>query len=457
MANFKITKGMDIKLTGAPAPIIEDARSVRQVAIQPEEFIGIKPRLKVKEGDVVKRGTPVLFDKRNPGFQVCSPAAGRVAKIEYGKRRVLERVVIDVDANDAVESYPKYSADQIKKFDCASLLAHLSATGLTALINARPFSRMANPAVAPKSIFVNGMSTAPYQPEINVVIKGQEDLFQAGLNALSRLTEGKVHLCLNGKLENSPALKDAKNVELHTFTGPHPSGNSSVHIHHIDAISPGDTVWTVKAQDVILIGQLLLTGEVPGTRVITLAGAGVLPAAAKYYRVRIGSPLSVITDKRLADGEVRLIGGDILSGVKLAPTSFLRYNEQAITVLPEDRERHFMGWLAPGHNRLSMSRTFVSTWLGWNRSKEWALGTNQRGEARPLVLTGLYDKYLPMNIMVDYLTRAVLAKDADEAIALGLLETDPEDFALCAFACPSKMDLCGIIRKGLDQVEKEGI
>lgn len=457
MANFTITKGMDIKLTGAPAPVIEDVGPVKQIAIQPEEYIGIKPRLKVKEGDAVKRGTPVIFDKRNPGFQICSPAAGKIARIDYGKRRVLERVVIDIDDRDQVESYPKYTVEQLKGADGVSLLAHLSATGLTALIIARPFSRMANPAVAPKSIFVNGMSTAPFQPDINVVIKGQETFFQAGLNALSRLTAGKVHLCLNGKVQNTAAVKDAKNVEIHTFTGPHPAGNSSVHIHHIDAISPGDTVWTLKAQDVILIGQLLVTGEYPASRIITLSGSGVQPAAAKYYRVRFGSPLSAITSQRVKDTEVRLIGGDMLSGQKLLPTSFLRFCEQAITVLPEDRERHFMGWLAPGQNRLSASRTFVSTWFGWNRSKEWALGTNQRGESRPLVLTGLYDKYMPMNIMVDYLTRAVLAKDADEAIALGLLETDPEDFAICSFVCPSKMDLCGIIRKGLDQVEKEGI
>ena len=457
MANFKITKGMDIKLTGAPAPIIEEAAAVRQVAIQPEEFVGIKPRLHVKEGDTVKRGTPLIFDKRNPTFQICSPAGGKIAKIEYGKRRVMERVVVEIDDREQVETYPKYTIDQLISADGKTLLAHLTATGMTALITARPFSRMANPAIAPKSIFVNGMSTAPYQPDANVLIKGQENAFQAGLNALTRLTAGKVHLCLDGKVENAAGLKAAKNVEVHTFTGPHPSGNTSVHIHHIDAISPGDTVWSLKAPDVMVIGQFLLSGEYPSHRIITLAGSGVQPVAAKYYRVRIGASLSAITGGKLKDGEMRLIGGDMLAGIKVSPASYLRYNEQAITVLPEDRERHFLGWMAPGHNRLSVSRTFVSTWFGWNRSKEWALGTNQRGELRPLVLTGLYDQYLPMNIMVDYLTRAVLAKDSDEAIALGLLETDPEDFALCAFACPSKMDLCGIIRKGLDQVEKEGI
>lgn len=457
MANFKLNKGMDIKLAGAPAPQIGDATSVKQVALQPEECVGMKPRLKVKEGDAVKRGTPLVYDKRNPDFQLCSPAGGRIARIELGKRRVLERIVIDLDANEQVESYPKFTADQLLKTDGATLLTQIAQGGLLPLIIARPFSRIANPAVAPKSIFVNGMSTAPYHPDINIVIKGQEAAFQAGLNALTRLTKGKVNLCLNGKLENAPALKDARNVEVHTFTGPHPAGNTSVHIHHIDPISPGDVVWALRAQDVILIGQFLLTGETPATRIITLSGPGIKAGAAQYYKVRIGTPLAAVLKDRLNPGEQRIIGGDILAGTKVSESGYLRFAEQAVTVLPEDKERHFMGWLAPGHNRLSLSRTFVSTWFGWNKTKEWALGTNQRGELRPMVLTGLYDKYLPMNIMVDYLARAVLARDSDEAIALGLLEVDPEDFALCAFACPSKMDLCGIVRKGLDQVEKEGI
>lgn len=457
MANFKVKKGMDIKLTGAPAPVIEEISGVRQVAVQPDGFTGIKPRLLVKEGDLVKRGTPILFDKRTPDYQLCSPAGGRVARIELGKRRVLERVVIDIDDREQAESFPRHTAEQLKGMDGKVLLQLLTKSGLLGLIIARPFSRPATPAAAPKSIFVNGMSTAPYTPDINVVIKGQEALFQAGLNALTRLTAGKVHLCLNGKADNAAALKDAKSVEVHTFTGPHPAGNTSVHIAHIDPIKPGDTVWTIKAQDVILLGSFLVNGEYPSTRVVTLAGSGVKSGSAKHYRVRLGAPLSAVTAGRLVDGETRLIGGDMLAGSKLAPEGYLRFHDQALTVLPEDRERHFMGWIAPGHNRLSMSRTFVATWFGWNRSKEWALGTNQRGELRPMVITGHYDKYMPLDIMVDYLVRAVLANDTEEAVALGLLETDPEDFSLCAFACPSKMDLCGIIRKGLDQVEKEGI
>lgn len=457
MADFRIRKGLNIRLAGSPEPLITEIAPARQVAVYPTEYIGIKPRLHVKEGDLVKRGTPLLFDKKNPAFQVCSPAGGKVALINIGKRRVVESIVIDVAQGEEAESFPKFTATDLLKADRVALLQHLQTTGLLALLVARPFSRMARADVAPKSIFVNAMSTAPHRPDSNTVVLGHEEPLQAGFNALTRLTDGKVHLCLDGSRENIPALKGAANVDIHTFSGPHPSGNSSVHIHHVDPISPGDTVWTIRVEDVILLGELLLKGSYPTHRVVTLAGPGVQAGKARHFRVRLGSSLSALLEGRLNSGEMRMIGGDVLSGDALSADGFLRLREQAITAIPEDRERHFMGWLAPGHNRLSTSRTFVSKWFGLDKSREWSLGTNQRGELRPMVLTGLYDRYLPMNIMTDYLVRAVLARDADEAIALGLLEVDPEDFALCAFACPSKMDLCGIIRSGLDQVEKEGI
>jgi Na+-transporting NADH:ubiquinone oxidoreductase subunit A len=457
MANYKISKGMDIKLAGAPEPVIAEAMNAGQVAIYPTEYAGIKPRLKVKEGDLVKRGTPLIFDKRNPAFQVCSPAGGKVVKVDLGKRRLLERIVVEVDSREQAESFPKFTTEQLAGTDRKAILDILLQTGLLALVIARPFSRMANAAVTPKSIFVNGMATAPYQPDINVIIPGQEHFFQAGINALSRLTDGKVHVCLSGAKQNAAALTNAKNAVVHYFTGPHPSGNTSVHISRIDPIKPGQTVWTVKAQDVILIGQLLVNGEYPSTRVVTVSGPGVLNGSARYYRVRLNGSLAPLFKKTLDSKEVRIIGGDIFTGTAIAADSYLRLYDQSITVLPEDRERHFVGWMAPGLNRLSASRTFISKWLGLDKNKTWTLGTNQRGELRPMVLTGLYDRYMPMDIMVDYLVRAVLARDSDEAIALGLLETDPEDFALCAFVCPCKVDLCGIIRGGLDQVEKEGI
>jgi len=457
MANFKIKKGLNIRLAGAPEPQISEAGPAQQVAVYPSEYHGIKPRLKVKEGDAVKRGTPVLFDKKNPAFQVCAPAGGTISKINLGKRRVIESVVIDIAGREEAESFKKYSVEQLLGADRHALLDQLQATGLIALLIARPFSRMADATKHPKSIFVNAMNTAPHEPDANVIIAGHEIAFQAGLNALTRLTDRKVHLCLDGSKQNIPALKDAKHVEIHTFTGPHPSGNTSVHIHHIDPIKPGDVVWTIKAQDVVLLGQLFMNGEYPTHRVVSLSGPGVLKGSNRHYRVRLGASLDKLISSNIDKHEMRVISGNILAGAKVPANGYLRLYDHALTVLPEDRERHFMGWIAPGHNRLSTSMTFMSKWFGLDKRKEWALGTNQRGELRPMVITGHYDKFVPMDIMTDYLVRAVLANDTEEAVALGLLEVDPEDFAVAAFACPSKMDLCGIIRKGLDLVEKEGI
>ncbi len=456
MASFSIKKGLDIRLRGAPEPIVVDAPPADRVVVHPHDVPGLKPRLLVAEGASVKRGTPLFYDKRNEAFRVTSPAGGTVESIVYGPRRALEKIIIKLDAQEQVEAYSRYQSAELASLNRETLLAHLQASGLLALIRQRPFSRMANPAITPKSIFVNGMATAPFTPDLNVVVKGRELAFQAGLDALTRLTAGKVFLCLDGRKVNAPALTGARHVEVHTFEGAHPAGNTSVHISRLDPLKPTDAVWTVRGADVIQLGQFFLSGEVPGARIISIAGPGLVEGARTYCRVRIGQPLTSVLKGKLLPGETRIIRGDIFSGVKTSLDEALHADDQALTVLMEDRERHLLGWATPGFSFFSASWAFASTWLG-GLKREWALGTNQHGELRPMVLTGLYDKYLPLNIMTDYLLRAVLANDTDEAVKLGLLETDPEDFAVCAFACPSKMDLMSIIRKGLDEVEKEGI
>ena len=456
MASFRTKKGLDIRLTGAPEAVVVDAPAADRVTIYPQDIAGIKPRLLIAEGASVKRGTALFFDKRNEAFRVTSPAGGVVESIVYGPRRALEKIVIKVEAPEQAESFSRYQPAEIRSLTRDALLAHLQATGLLALIRQRPFGRIAAPTAQPKAIFVNGMATAPYLPDLNVVVKGRELAFQAGLDALSRLTEGKVFLCLDGKLSNAPALTAARNAEVHTFEGPHPAGNTSVHISRLAPMKPTDVLWTVKGQDVIQIGQLLLNGEVPGTRIISLSGPGVVDGSRNYYRVRNGQSLASLLRGKLVAEETRIIRGDIFAGVKTSQDDSLHSDDQALTILLEDRERHLLGWATPGFSFFSASRAFASTWLG-GLKREWALGTNQHGELRPMVLTGLYDQYLPLNIMTDYLVRAVLANDTDEAVKLGLLEVEPEDFAVCAFACPSKMDLMSIIRKGLDDVEKEGI
>lgn len=455
MATFSIRKGLDIRLAGAPDSAVADAPDAATIRVFPADVVGIKPRLLVKEGDVVQRGQGLIYDKRNEAFRLTAPSGGTVKQIVIGPRRLLEQVVIEVDPRAPALSFGRFQAAQLASLAREQVLSILQNSGLLALIRQRPFSRMASATATPKSIFVNAGASAPHAPDANVVLKGRESAFQAGLDVLTRLTAGKVHLCLHGGRPNAAVLTSARNVEVHTFTGPHPAGNPSIHISRVDPIKPGDVVWTVTAGDAALIGELFLTGEVPSHRIVGLSGTGVAEAGRRYFRARAGAPLATLLDGRLAAGEQRVIRGDILSGVKTTAADHLRLGDAQITVIPEDRERHLLGWMMPGANVFTVSRSFLSGWLG--RGRTWTLGTNQHGEPRPMVLTGLYDEYLPLNIMTDFLLRAVLANDTEEAIKLGILETDPEDFAACAVACPSKMDLPGIIRRGLNDIEREGI
>ncbi len=453
---IRIRKGLDIRLAGAPARDVLTWLDAPEVALVPSEFPGVKPRVLVKEGDYVRRGAAVLEDKMRPGLKFTAPAAGTVRAIAYGPRRAIEQIVIAPAARDEAELFDRHAPGSIAGAPRERILDALLRSGYLALLRQRPFSRVPNPAAPPRAIFVNGMCTAPFQADVHVVVRGQETAFQAGLDALTRLTTGKVHLCLDADASApSPAVTGALRVELHFFRGPHPSGNTSVHIHHIDPIRPGDVVWTVRAVDVIRIGRLLLEGAVPPDQTIALGGPGVRLDDRRYYRVRSGASLTALLKGRLYAGEQRLIAGDALGGVALAADSYIRLGQSSLTVLPEDRERHFMGWAMPGLNAFSHANLFISRLLRPRR--RWDHGTNRHGSERAMVVTGLYDRFLPMRILPDFLIRAVLAHDTEEAVRLGLLETDPEDFALCAFACPSKMDLCGIIRAGLAEAESEGL
>ncbi len=453
---IRIRKGLDIPLAGPPSLEVSDALGGHTVAIQPMEYVGMKPRLVVKTGDTVQRGSAILFDKLNPAFKVCSPVAGVVREIVLGERRAIERIVIEVAASDRTESYRKFSPSEIATLSREDALAQLQATGLLSLIEQRPYARPARPDAQPKAIFINGLSTAPFQPDVRSVVRGSEAEFQAGLDVLRRMTKGSVYLCLPPSVSDEPkALAQAQGVEIRRFSGPHPSGNASVHIHRLAPIQPGETVWTIRAENVVLIGSLFLTGTYPATRIIALGGPGVREGAARHYRVRLGAELAPLLQGKLADGELRVIGGDALSGRALAASGYLPLHSTSLTVVAEDRARHIYGWLMPGFKVFSHSRLFVSTWLGSRQRR--ALGTNVHGSQRPMIVTGLYDRYLPMRIWPDYLLRAILAKDFEEAVSLGLLEVAPEDFALPAFVCPSKMDLVGIVRRGLDEAIAEGI
>ena len=453
VAPILIRKGLSIRLTGAPARDVVEAAPVSQISVTPADLKGMKPRLLVQEGQAVKRGAAILQDKRHESIFLTAPAAGTVRQVVYGARRAIERVVIDVAAADDAEVFPSFTVEACAAAKADDVVSLLCRTGLIGLLRQRPFSGIPTPGMTPKAVFVNAMSTAPHRADSVTVIKGREKEFQAGLNALKQCATKGLFLCI---AKGDTALAGFKNASVQEFDGPHPSGNTSTHIHKLCPIGVGDTVWTITAANLVLIGELLLTGKVPSHQIVALGGPGVKAGQAKHYRVRIGATVGQITDGRLVDGETRIIAGDVLGGTATAPDRLIPFAESAVNVLAEDRERHFLGWIAPGFTLFSAHRTVASRWLG-GASREWSLGTNKNGGDRAMVLTGLYDRFVDLDIMVDYLVRAVLANDFDEAVKLGLLSVDPEDFALPAFVCPSKMDLVGIVRKGLEDLEKEGI
>ena len=454
MPDFRITRGFDIKLAGRPLPDVSDCLDSAAVAVYPKEFPGLKQRLKVKEGDLVERGTELMENKRDQRFRLCSPAGGTVTSITRGERRLVEKILIQIGLDERATEFRRYAADEMSGLDREEILNQLLNTGYISLLRQRPFSCIPDTEVIPKSIFVNGTNTGPFQADAKAVVQDDPQAFQAGLDLLARLTAGAVHLCISDGAGDT--LRSARNVRVHTFSGPHPSGNTSVHISRIDPMVPTDVVWTARAVDVVLIGRLFLDGKLPVSRIISLGGPGVDGAACRHYRVRIGGDLEPLLRERLAEGEQRLVNGDVFSGSAMEKEHpCLRLQQSSITVLPEGRERRFLGWTMPGFNLLSFTRAVASSWLG--RNKSWRLNTSTNGGVRALVLTGHYDRVMPLNIMVDFLVRAVLAGDTDEAISLGILETDPEDFALCDFICPSKTEVQAIIRRGLRMIQEEGI
>jgi len=452
VAEFKIKKGFDINVAGKPAPDIDEYASQELFAVYPSEFEGLKPRLKIKAGDTVKRGDVLFENKKNEKMVFRSPCYGTVKAINLGARRFPVEILIerDLQREESIK-FDTFTKDSIQSLSREKLVEHLLNSGLWPLIKQRPFSKIADPDTPPKAVFINAANSAPFTADFGLILKGDEEAFQTGINALAKLTEGKVHLCKSA----GNTIGDFKNAVSHTFTGKHPSGNTSVHINRISPILPHDTVYTIAAQDVILIGKLLMTGELPRTKIIALGGPAINEEHRKYYKVQLGANLQPLFGKALEGEEVRLISGNILWGDKVNSDTCVRFYGSEFFALEEDRSRHFMGWTMPGLFQYSAHRVNVSSILGFNHP--WKLGTNLHGSKRAMVVTGWLDKHQPLNIMTDYLMRACLAHDTDEMIQLGILETDPEDFALASFVDPHKTDVCGIIKRGLEEIEEEGI
>jgi len=416
--------------------------------VKPLDFPGLLPKLEVQEGDVVRAGTPLFYDKYRPEVKFSSPVSGEVVEIRRGERRQILEVV--VKANGSVE-YQVFGAAQPAALTRNQVVEKLLVSGVWPYIRQRPFGIVANPNDTPKAIFISCFDTAPLAPDMDFSIQGEDENFQAGIDALSKLTPGKIHLGLNADYPAASAFAKANGVEHHYFRGPHPAGNVGVHIHHIDPIGKGDVVWVVNPLDVVIIGRLFLKGIYDASRVIALAGSEV--TSPRYYRVISGAQIDSITSGNLNSNiELRYISGNVLTGTKVEPFGYLGFYDNMVTVIPEGNHYEFFGWMSPGFNKFSASRTFLSRLTPWRKFK---FDTNLHGGKRAYVVTGQYEKVMPMDILPVHLIKAILANDIERMEQLGIYEVVEEDMALCEYVCTSKTDVQQILRNGIESLIKE--
>jgi Na+-transporting NADH:ubiquinone oxidoreductase subunit A len=444
---IKIRKGLNINLRGKAEKIFIKAKRAELYAIKPTDFHNIVPKLVVKIDDHVKAGSALFFDKKHPDIKFTSPVSGRVHAINRGDRRSILEVVIAPDDVIEYESFVK--ADPLS-LDREQIIRNLLDSGLWPTIRQRPYNIIADPATTPKSIFISAFDTAPLAPDYDFVVKGCEPEFQLGINALMKLTSGKIHLNVDSTYPPSAVFTKAVGVQINWFKGPHPAGNVGTQINKIEPINKGDLIWTVSPQDVIGIGRLFLNGLYDASRIVALAGSEVLKP--KYYKTIAGACLRSIIEGNVTSGNIRYISGNVLTGTRIDINGFIGYYDSQITVIPEGAHFEFLGWLAPGLKKFSLSRSFLS-WL--TPDKEYVIDSNLHGGRRALMITGDFERVFPFDIYPMQLIKAIIIEDIELMEKLGIYEVAEEDFALCEFIDTSKTDIQAIIRKGLDLMIRE--
>ncbi|NBI13880.1 Na(+)-translocating NADH-quinone reductase subunit A [[Haemophilus] felis] len=444
-----IKKGLDLPIAGSPEQVIRDGNAVTEVALLGEEYVGMRPSMKVREGDVVKKGQVLFEDKKNPGVFFTAPASGTVTAINRGAKRVLQSVVIRIEGDEQI-AFDKYSTEQLSTLSVEQVRQNLLNSGLWTALRTRPFSKVPAVDAVPSSIFINAMDTNPLCADPNVILNTHQQDFANGVAVLSRLHEKKVYVCKAPTTE-IVGIDAIANVEVKTFSGPHPAGLSGTHIHFIDPVSLTKQVWYLNYQDVIAIGKLFTTGELFTDRVVALAGPQV--KNPRLVRTRLGAKLSELTANELNAGENRVISGSVLSGAKAAGAhDYLGRYALQVSVLAEGREQEFFGMIAPYSHKFSITRTVFGAFT----KKLFNFTTAVNGGHRAMVPIGSYERVMPLDILPTLLLRDLAASDTDSAQALGCLELDEEDLALCTFVCPGKNDYAPMLRAALDKIEKEG-
>ena len=444
-----LRKGLDINLAGKPQETLTEAPLSPEYALSPLDFEGVTPKLLVKVGDEVKAGTPLFFNKYNERVLFTSPVSGKVAAINRGEKRKVLSVTV---TPDAVQRYEEFEKPDLKKASREQIVELLLRSGLWPMIVQRPYGIIADPNDTPKAVFISAFDSAPLAPDYNFVLRDEQRNLQAGIELMRRLTPGKVHLSVRAKAEGK--MTALKGAETHAFAGKHPVGNVGVQIHHVDPINKGDIVWTVNIQDLAIIGRLVNEGRVDMHKTVAVTGSEIEKPA--YVRIIAGARVDSVVKgnvKAQKEGDsIRFISGNVLTGTKTALDGFVGFYANQLTAIPEGDKYELLGWAMPRLKKFSVSRAYFS-WLC--PKKEYDLDTNLNGGERPFVVTGLYEQYLPMDIYPMYLLKACLAGDIDKMENLGIYEVTEEDFALCEFVDPSKIEIQQIIRDGINLMIKE--
>ncbi len=449
MQSIRIKKGLDLPITGSPTQQISDGPAVDTVAVLGPDYVGMRPTMSVEVGDRVKEGQVLFSDKKTPGVLYTSPACGEVLAVNRGAKRALQSVVVRISGEDR-ETFARYSESQIEQLSAEEVRDNLVRSGLWTAFRTRPFSKVPPPESTPGSIFVTAMDTHPLAARADVIVAEAPDDFVLGLKVLSRLTSGKVFVC------KSPGAAipggDLSSVEVAEFDGPHPAGLPGTHIHFLDPVGREKTVWHLNYQEAAAIGSLFVTGRLDQRRVISLAGPAV--KNPRLIRTRLGASIDQIVEGELEEGENRVISGSVLSGhAAEGPLAFLgRYHLQ-VSALAEGRQRKFFGWVMPGLDMFSIKNVFASALAP---AKRFPLTTAIHGGPRAIVPIGAYEKVMPLDLLPTFLLRALEVEDVEQAEALGCLELDEDDLALCTFVSPGKADWGVMLRRNLTIIEKEG-
>jgi Na+-transporting NADH:ubiquinone oxidoreductase subunit A len=448
MVNIK--KGLDLPISGKPEQKITDTKVVSKVALVGFDYVGMKPTMYVQVGDVVKKGQLLFEDKKTTGVKYTSPANGKVVEINRGEKRVFQSIVIEITGDDAIE-FEKFDSNSLSALNREQVVTNLVESGMWTAFRTRPYSKVPALDAKPNSIFVTAMDTQPLAADPEVIIKESEQAFKDGLSIIEKLTDGKVFVCT--KPGSAISSNGSSRVVFESFSGPHPAGNVGTHIHFLDPVSANKQVWSISYQDVIAVGKLFTSGELCVERVISLAGPGV--KSPRLIKTRVGACVAELTNGELTSpSSARIISGSILGGrTSRGSVAYLGRYANQISVLEEQKEREFMGWLSPGINKFSVMNIYLSKLTS---GKLFNFTTTTNGSERAMVPIGTYENIMPLDILPTQLLRSLIVGDTEQAQLLGCLELDEEDLALCTFVCPGKYEYGPILRDNLTRIEKEG-